>query len=349
MRHAEMGMFAAAMRIGIMASLLSACMACQVKSAVDPDGDRGRIEAGSSDEMAERLAIFRAVDGAVRRRDFAALNAMANQWRTLRSRTPSGTWKLSYFYAGIAGPLPVKKVNGVCVNPVAAFADDWIRFDPRQPASYIVKAASLSNYGGCVRGEGFADRTSPEEMEGFEQGVAAARRILEQHRDVASVDPEFYVEMIRAYMGLGENKPSVQHLLEEGAAREPYYYGIYFAAVQYYLPQWYGAAGDLHRLGQFALDHTKADGSGAYARLFWVLDGFEQANRSQMDWPTVVRGMQDVLRKYPGDWNAANFARLSCRMGDYRAAALFIRQLGADTAPHGYDESEWRLCLGSAG
>ena len=46
------------------------------------------------------------------------------------------------------------------------------------------------------------------------------------------------------------------------------------------------------------------------------------------------QAMRDVITRYPSDWNAANFAKLACQIGDGNDAAVYlgmIRRFG-DTA-----------------
>ena len=322
--------------------LICVFLAVACASEVKP---RGQVEASSPYEVWELSDIADQVTAAVLKRDFAALNGMEQGFRKRRSRTPSGAWKLSWYYWAFEGPLPVEVQNGVCVNKLAPFVRDWEIATPDNPAPYILEAKSLLDYGHCIRGDGYGGEVSPQAQRELLQNVAAGREVLEAHRDVASVDPHFYVEMIRTYTYEGGNKGALKSLLDEAVGREPYYYETYYAAVDYFLPRWRGSPEDLDWLGRFAIRQTReGDGTGVYARIFWALDGNADPDFALMDWPTVKQGMRDVMRVYPNAWNAAHFARFSCFMHDKAAAAAFFDQVPYEEELVWHDNVEQQSC-----
>lgn len=153
---------------------------------------QGNVDDRSQDEMSQRVDIFDKVAAAVNARDFAALNKMSDDYRASRSRTPSGTWKLAYFYYGFAGPLPITQASGECVNPVPAFAKAWAAYDQSQPSPYIVEATSYLNQAQCYRGDGYAQKVPLDVLTRATEISEAARRLLDSHREVASNDPQYY-------------------------------------------------------------------------------------------------------------------------------------------------------------
>jgi hypothetical protein len=318
---------------GFLLSLASACAA------------RGAVEARTTDELAERVAIFDQVKAAVERKDYRALNAMAAEFRERRARTPSGTWKLAYFYYGVIGHLPAENPGAECLRIADSVFDDWVRVDPKAPAPYIAQAWATSTLGGCLRGGASAYATPRENFEAMAREVAKARGILEAHREVASIDPQFYAEMIRIYRMSGTDDATVRALLDEAVSREPYYQGTYFTAAEYYQPQWHGGPGDLDRLGRFAADHMAGDdGKGGYARVFWSLDECGCMDMAQVDWPLMKEAMHDIMEAYPTDWNAANFARFSCKFGDTAAAAEFFGMMKGDVGADWGHAEAYRRC-----
>lgn len=313
---------------------------------------RGQVEAKTSDELGERLLIIEQVKRAFSARDFAKLNAMAREFRTRRSRTPSGTWKLSWFYRGMS--IATEQKEGACSKEAFPVFEDWKKADPSQPTPYIAQAAILTNYAFCVRGGRLGHEVPDEAWPVFYEHIAAARQVLEANEKVASVDPQYYAEMIGISTAEGSWGWSLKSLLDEAVAKEPYYYDIYFRAVRYYLPQWNGDRGDIHWLGNYAVDQTEqGEGKAAYARVMWTLDEVKGADLTEMDWPTAKLAMEDVLRTFPDNWNAVNFARISCRMNDSEAAARFFERVSSDDGrAWGSDAAsiaEWKRCRGIAG
>lgn len=330
------------MRPRIMLSILIA-LACGGCSA-----SWGEVEAATNDEMAERQAIEDAVESSIERRDFAELNAMAADYRSKRSRTPSGTWKLSRYYRALFVHLPEAKASPTCPNPNDGFVDDWLAAHPDEPAAHMAKARLVYDYGFCLRGSAFASRSSASQLAGFQEQIDRAIGLLESRRETVSVDPQYYVEAIRLHGAGGGGKVAIQAMLEEGADKEPYYYEIYFAAAEYLRPQWWGLPGDQDKLARLAADNTSQDGKGSYARLVWYVDQMESLPIAEIDWTLMVEAMDDIAEKYPSAWNSTNFARLACKFGDYPTAKRHLATMTSDVEGAWSSEQERIWCKAKA-
>ena len=294
-------------------------------------------------EAAEQKPIIDAVKAAIDRRDYAALNAMETEFRKTRSRTSSGIWKLSVFHWRVLAEISSKK--GDCQDRSADFFKGWIAASPDQPAPYIARAAALEDEAWCLRGDGFASSVSREAFEGFAAKVDEAGQLLADHRRIASVDPHYYAVMERIYIDDGASKADFKSLLEEGTAQEPDYHYLYFDAYRYYQPQWYGSDAEIDELARYAAARTaRAEGLGMYARYYWFAMDCKCSVRNSMDWPTMKTAMRDVMDRYPSDWNAANFARISCDMRDYEEAANWLNRVKKDHSDAWTDEVDMRRC-----
>ena len=324
-------------RFGLMLILSLHCSACSA--------NWGEVEASSNDEMAERQAIDKAVVAAIERRDYVALNAMAADYRTKRSRTPSGTWKLSIYYGALFFYLPEVRSSPNCPQPDDGFVDAWIAAHPAEPAALIAKARLLYGYAFCLRGSASASRTTGSQMTGFQEQINRAISMFEKHRDVASTDPQFYAESIRLHGAGGLGRAIIPAILDEGTGKEPYFYETYFAANDYYRPRWWGLPGDQIKLARLAAGNTSQDGNGSYARVIWYLDEIDNLPRAEIDWPLMVEAMEDVVEKYPTDWNHANFGRLACKLGDYATAKRHLLAVVSDDSAAWKSEEEREFCL----
>jgi hypothetical protein len=318
---------------GLLLTLATACAA------------RGEVEARTTNELAERVAVFDAVKTALDRKDYKALNAMAKGYRERRARTPSGTWKLSYFYHGVMGYLPAENPGAPCARVADRLFEDWAKVDPDAPTSYIAHAWAKTSFARCLRGGTRANATPPESIEAMLREVGKARAILEAHRDVASTDPQYYAEMLRIYQVDGTSEAAVRTLLDEAVSREPFYHDVYFTAAQYYLPQWHGNPGDLDHIARIAAKNMSGDdGKGGYVRVFWSLEDCRCMDLDQVDWPLMKQAMLDVMQAYPNDWNAANFARFSCKFGDTPAAAEFFGMMEGEVGADWGHADEYQRC-----
>jgi hypothetical protein len=170
-----------------------------------------------------------------------------------------------------------------------------------------------------------------EALESFAAKADEARRLLDQNRDIAAVDPHYYAVMARLYIDQGAEKAEFRQLLDEATAREPNYHYLYFDAYRYFQPQWYGSDTEVDDLARYAAARTTGEGLGIYARYYWyALDCDCGAIAKSIDWQTMKLAMSDVMAHYPSDWNAANFARISCEMRDPQEARRWFGRVKGD-------------------
>jgi hypothetical protein len=292
-------------------------------------------------------ALDSIVRKAVRDRDVAGLNAMETYFRTSRSRLPGGGWELEIFHTTLQNAFEKRWPDpGSCALSGVDFAKGWAEHDPDQPGPYLAEAAYRLAYAWCIRGDGPAHSVAKEAWAPFHQNVDAAYEVLTAHADVAKRDPEFYALMERIYTAQGRDDKTFQRLLDEASHREPYYYPIYFTAAWHAMPQWGGTGAEVDRIARYAAARTRAqDGAGTYVRVYWSLVNCDcSIEEFLIDRKLLSQAMDDVFKRAPSDWNAANLARIACH---FREPDLTARQFarggrkdGADWPDHG----EWERC-----
>ena len=306
--------------------------------------------AGNDIVHAETLAQI--VRQSVKARDFAALNEMETYFRTTRSRLPGGTWELDAFHEGVQKALTGPQfADTPCALKGTEFTEAWARYDPAQPSAYIAEAALHLDYGWCIRGTGYTDSVDPSAWKPFKQHVDTAYAVLSGHAAAAKRDPEFYALMERIYTAQGRSRADFQALLDQGSAAEPYYYGIYFQAALHALPQWGGSIEEADRIARYAVERTREkDGAGAYARIYWSLMNCGCDVRDfAIDRDMLARAMDDVFARTPSDWNAANFAKIACRLGERDLTRQQFARGGREDGFEWGDPDEWRKCRQFAG
>ena len=106
-------------------------------------------------------------------------------------------------------------------------------------------------------------------------------------------------------------------LVEEAVSRYPYYYPIYFSALEYLLPKWHGSDDEVIRFIESTVERTKkSEGQVMYARMYWyAIDNVTDSSpyvRSPVIWAKIRSGMDEVLARYPDQWNINNFAKFAC-------------------------------------
>jgi hypothetical protein len=311
--------------------------ACSAQGAAP---DSPEIVASSADETAERQIIFDKLKAAIASSDFAALSAMADDFRKSKALTPSGLWKLGVFHAGVQAYLNdgLRKEDG-CQYRKAKFVRDWAAASPRSPAPAITDAALLVDQAWCFRGSSYANKVPPEAWPKFNRAMALAALTLDQAEAMASIDPEFFAVKVIVLRGQGPDKGELERTLEEATNQEPYYHRTYFNAAVSYLPQWGGSHAELESFARYVAHKTSdRENGGFYARIFWYLNECNFCglkNEDVFDWPTLKQSMRDVYALYPVRWNGEYFAGLSCRMQDSEEGHRYFRAIHPEATGDG--------------
>ncbi|HKP26099.1 MAG TPA: hypothetical protein VJV39_19675 [Dongiaceae bacterium] len=267
-------------------------------------------------ELEERADIEAKVIGLLYARDFAGLEAMAENYRSSRARTSSGLYKLTLFYSGIFQAFCYTGTEDRYWDKAERIAQDWVDRYPQSATAHLAFAQVLRNH---ARSFGIA--SSHADHDAFLTHMKRTRLYLVSHAAIAQQDPRWYEMMIGVARAEHWPEASATKLIEQAMDGMPWYYPIYFAAVDYFLSASYDGAGRIERFTRAAVDRTQAtEGRGLYARIYWYASQTEYGDqlfvRSLLDWDNMKTGMDDVLRQFPDSWNIANFLQFTCLKGD---------------------------------
>lgn len=278
-----------------------------------------------TEETSAREDIIAAVGDALWNERFDELEQMAAVFRRDKARTPSGRWRLSLFYEGLR--LYQERMPMDAKSPIHS----WRAAFPDSAAARIGHAVMLVEEAWKIRGKGFARTVEDKNWAPFHDTVERARMDLMQSKSLAAGDPHWYATMAEIATLQGWPDADFDALLHEAMDREPTYTDTYFEAGNRALPKWGGSADKLEKLARDVLERTRAiEGSALYTRIYWSAansgykdDLFEE---SAVDWAEMSKGMDDVLARYPSQWNLNHFAHFACLAGDYeKALALMAR------------------------
>lgn len=308
--------------------------------------DTSRVEASSNNEEREREIISAAVINAIAEEDFGRLNAMADQFRTSRARTPSGHWKSSIMYYTLEWQFGqgLDRKTG-CKYHYEDFIQKWRQFSPDQPATIIATANMYLDRAWCVRGGGYADTVDDTERRGFYRLAQKSYDVLHANREKASIDPEYYALTASTYVALGKSRDEMIALVDMAAAQEPYYLRTYFAASVHFLPKWYGDATQFDIFARYAAEKTRAsDQTGFYYRVYWNINQSSgEKNELNWDWNDAKKSMRDIYGRYPVAFNANQMIQETCKAGDIDEAKYCMRALH----PEAPDDSFFALMIDS--
>jgi hypothetical protein len=293
------------------------------------------------------------VKKAFKENDFESLDKLAQKLRTEKSRTPSGLWNLSVFYAN----LPDGFLEGRTENTEAQWGEiesrinQWIAAAPQSAFAPIALAIAQQKHAWALRGNGFANTVTEKGWEGFTKYMRAASETLQANKKISSNDPQWYVEMLA--VALAQNWKIEQYLAlyEEAVAKEPLYYGTYFQAVERFLPMW---GGDMQKVQNFATDAVRrtssTDGQAMYARIYSVtverIGGrtfFAEPHKSAI-WIQIKNGFEDVLKKYPVDHNKNLYAKLACQIGEVDLFISLTRSFNSKPSEDAWPKDYFQKC-----
>lgn len=280
-------------------------------------------------ELEERKAIKKEVIGYFNAGNYKNLLQLAQSYRLGKSRTASGLWKLTLFYSAIHEAVDIRVKDENFWSFLKSKTEKWIKEYPLYPTPYISHGIVMKGYAWKFRGSGWADTVPAEAWEPFHQHLNNAKAFLEKYKETASVDPTWYEVMAMIAIGLNMNRTEFERIIDEGLKKEPLYYQLYFAALEYFAPKWYGNERDIEEFANSAVARTKEqEGLGMYARIYWAASQTQYGEKlftgSNVVWEKMKRGIDDVLKRYPDQWNINNFALFACLANDrQKAGELF--------------------------
>ncbi len=96
-------------------------------------------------------------------------------------------------------------------------------------------------------------------------------------------------------------------------------------------PLWYGSYREMEGFAKYAADQTRDRlGEEMYTRVYWYISngcGCVVPGDTLADWAKMKAGFQDILKRYPSQWNVNGFAYFSCRAGDRATLRSLMQRL----------------------
>jgi hypothetical protein len=309
--------------VHIVSALALACAFIPVESAK------------ATTELEQRAAISASVEEKFQANDFAQLENMSRQFRTEKSRTASGLWNLSLFYASLDGAIKNQSQGedrDASFEAIEGRIREWASKFPESPTAHIAHSQVLIERAWAHRGSGYARSVKPEAWAPFEHYIAMAKANLEKFKSVASVDPKWYEVMMLIARAENWARSEFDALLNAALEREPLFYQTYFSALQYLLPKWHGDIQEIEDFAQDAVARTRnQEGFGMYARIYWFASQTQFKNdifnNSLVEWSQMKEGFEDVISRYPDAWNLNNYARFACLAGDKPKTMELLRRI----------------------
>jgi hypothetical protein len=234
------------------------------------------------------------------RRDFKALEALAERYRQNHERTAWGGFKLQLFYDALRlGPYPFD-VN----NPPehTAFLNDWRKAFPSSHIPKVLEAIQIA-----VRGFNAQDETN--ERKAFQKFEQQAWDLLKPLASKNIPDPHIYATMLFAAKGLELPKDQLFKIYRQGMKLEPVYTHLHFRMIEKFLPKWGGTPENCVEVIDLAASTVGAainaeEGDWIYFKLAAVIAVGEWDESKiildKLSRERIWRGYDVSERRYPG-------------------------------------------------
>jgi hypothetical protein len=208
---------------------------------------------------------------------------------------------------------------------------EWISAFPQSITAPVAYADFFVSYAWHARGHGFADTVTAEGRRLFGERVAAARRTLQEARQLPERDPIWWNVVLGVARAQGWSKSEFDQAVETAKSFEPQFWGYDVSRTASLLPRWYGQPGDWEVYAEQAAARPDGLGVEVYARIVMALHGyydniFEETTAS---WPKVLEGLERMRKLYPQSLDIISETALLAVMADNRALAKeMFDQLG---------------------
>jgi len=283
---------------------------------------------------------------------FKKLNELARRYLSSGETTPAGEPKLKFLYVGLidyAGyqtPSQTETPNVQQWNVMFDRVQEWIAKEP-SPAAYITLAKFHHHLAWLWRGDGYAGDVRKDAWKPFSDQIATTRDVLMAHRE-AAIDPEWFITMENVARAQSMPDEEANTLLADAIGKHKYYYRIYQTAVLRLLPQWGGSWDEVEQFANSAADTTKdKDGDTFYTRVYMAIGdcGCGIFRDSNVNWSRMKSGFEEIVKRYPDEWNLNNFAYYACQAQDRETAkALFARFTRKFSDAWNYDDAAYEKC-----
>lgn len=265
--------------------------------------------------------------------EFDELNSLAEQYRVSKERTSSGYWMLSRLYGTLEKHISFEHADEKDSFWLERKTTQFLKEHPESPSAIILRAIYLEARAWNYRGGGWAKDVPPEAWKPFKEKLREADKFLLDHKDIAKTDPQWYAVRTRIQVALYDEPKDFLESYEEGLAKYPDYYQIYFSAVFGLMSKWHGNPRYIENLAQSAVENTaKTEGNAVYTRIYWFLSQNLQKHEDlfvdyNVNWVMMTKGMQDILDAYPDQWNVQNFAYFACKKKDRQITRLLMGRI----------------------
>lgn len=299
---------------------------------------------GCSTPAPDQQETFKAdVRTMLERRQFEALDDLADELNRTKTRFAGGDWKSYRFQEALGAPAGGCNDTDAHWQELLAVLARWHEQRPASMPAAIAIADASVGYGWKARGTGFADTVTPDGWRLLGERMAPAEGILMNEAGSAAKTVEWYRAMIDLGRVQGWDRQRVDALFEQAVALEPRYLHVYSAMARYLTPRWQGGDGDWEDFADRSAERLGGrEGSVVYSHIAWQISklhrGHEFFDKNRVSWPRIRQGFIDREALYgasPRNLNA--FCLLAGSAADRETTRQLFARIGDE-----WDPGVWR-------
>lgn len=260
-------------------------------------------------------------------RNFAELEARADELRKNNAQFRNGSWKLVQFYDSLECHDEEPESMWLLHQQIYK---DWETKFPKSIAAQVGHAWFMVNYAWQARGSGYSDTVTEEGWQAFRERLAASRTILDQSKSLAPC-PMWWSARLKVALGQSEEKAAYEALFQEAKSSFPKFFGYDLSRAGYLLPRWHGEPGDWEMAAEKEIEREGGLGHEGYARVvnaqaYYYDNIFGESNAS---WRKVKKGFEEMRVRYPDSNELLNsFCRMATLAGDRDQAKRLFLEIG---------------------
>jgi hypothetical protein len=284
-------------------------------------------------ELALNESDERIVIRAFQAGDFKKLESIANsRWKS-KATFANGNSKLAAFFLNIEYcDFDFAATDKAKWQRLLDLTERWQKAYPQSPFASLSRSKVLMDLAWKYRGPGYSDTVSDSAAAEFNSTLVQARHELEKSQ--ATWVPEWYNQMVLTELWLSQDRSRITALVEEALPRFPDYYDIYVSASMAFLGKWGGSDAEF---ADFARHVLKAAPPGygpmLYVRIYYnasCCDYYDGAvfTKGGAKWPDLKQGLQDLLHRYPDNFNEDRAAYFACSAVDNEMLPGLMGKIG---------------------
>jgi hypothetical protein len=281
------------------------------------------------------------------RKQFEALDDLADQLNRTKARFAGGDWKSYRFQEALGQPAGGCDDTEAHWTELLAVLTRWHEQRPASMPAAIAIADASVGFGWKARGTGYRDTVTPDGWRLLGERMAPAAGILMNAAGAAPKTAEWYRAMIHLGRVQGWDRERVDALVEQAVTVEPQYLHLYSEMARYLLPRWHGDEGDWEDFAERSAERLGGrEGSVVYSHIAWQISklyrGHEFFDENRVSWPRIKQGFIDREALYGASARNLNaFCKLAGAAADRQTTRELLARIGDEWDPAVWQERKY--------